>query len=87
MPIPRNVFDQGRSAASWEAVIEGFLNSHPSEAFGVLEIAKAIEYPVGRITGTHSLHVILHRLASQGKIDERVVTTGPRADIFYASLQ
>lgn len=86
MPISRDEFGRGRTAASWENAIEGFLNSHPSEAFGVLEVAKAIEYPVGRITGTYSLHAILHRMAAQGKIDERIVRTGNQANEFYASM-
>jgi hypothetical protein len=86
VPISRDQFGRGRTAASWEDAIEGFLNSHPSEAFGVLEVAKAIEYPVSRITGAHSLHALLHRMAAQGKIDERVVQTGKQADTFYASM-
>jgi hypothetical protein len=86
VPISRDEFDRGRTAASWEDAIEGFLNSRPSEAFGVLEAARAIEYPVGRITGTHSLHHLLHRMAAQGKIDERIVRTGKQADTFYASM-
>jgi hypothetical protein len=86
VPISRDQFDRGRTPASWEAEIEGFLNSHRTEAFGVLELAKAIEYPVGRITGAHSLHHILHRMAAQGKIDERIVPTGRQSETFYASM-
>jgi hypothetical protein len=86
VPISRNEFDLGKSPDSWEGAIEGFLNSHPAEAFGVLELAKAIEYPVSPITGAHSLHALLHRMAAQGKIQERIVRAGRRADTFYASM-
>ncbi len=86
MPISRADFDRGKSPASWEDAIQGFLNSHPSEAFGVLELAKAIEFPIGPVTGVHSLHAILHRMAAQGKIDERIVRTERRAEAFYASM-
>jgi hypothetical protein len=86
VPITRSVFDLGKSPDSWEGAIEGFLNSHRTEAFGVVELAKAIEYPIAPITGAHSLHALLHRMAAQGKIQERVVVTGRHADTFYASM-
>jgi hypothetical protein len=86
MPISRAAFDGGRTAVSWETAIEGYLNSHPSQAFGVLELAKAIEYPVGRISGAYHLHAILHRMAAQGRVDERIVRTGKRTEVFYASM-
>ena len=57
-------------------LIRTFLNSHPTEAFGVLELAKAIQFPVGPIVGTYSLHATLHRMAAQGKIEERIVRSG-----------
>lgn len=86
MPISRADFDRGKTASSWEDAIEGFLNSHPSEAFGVVELARAIKFPVSKLTGTHSLHAILHRMAAQGKIDERIVLVGRRAEAFYATM-
>ncbi|MGA7860739.1 MAG: hypothetical protein WCB19_02645 [Thermoplasmata archaeon] len=86
MPITRDEFDLGKTPDSWEDSIQGFLNSHPSEAFGVLELAKAIQYPISPIVGAHSLHAILHRMAAQGKIQERIVRTGRRADTFYATM-
>lgn len=73
VPISRDQFDQGRTPASWEDSIRTFLNSHPTEAFGVLELAKAIQFPVGPIVGMYSLHATLHRMAAQGKIEERIV--------------
>jgi hypothetical protein len=86
VPISRNEFDLGKTPDSWEAPIQGFLNSHPTEAFDVLELAKAIQYPISPIVGAHSLHAIFHRMAAQGKIDERIVRTGRRADTFYAAM-
>lgn len=86
MPISREQFDQGKTPASWEQAILTFLNTHPSEAYGTLEVARAIQYPLGSITGAHSLQAILHRLANQGKIEERVVRTGRRAETFYATM-
>ncbi|MFZ0830025.1 MAG: hypothetical protein WCB18_05210 [Thermoplasmata archaeon] len=86
MPISRDQFDQGRTPASWEDSIRTFLNSHPTEAFGVLELAKAIQFPVGPIVGTYSLHATLHRMAAQGKIEERIVRSGRKSDTFYATM-
>ncbi|MGC2288658.1 MAG: hypothetical protein WA688_02215 [Thermoplasmata archaeon] len=86
MPISRNQFDLGKTPASWEAAIQGYLNTHRTEAFGVLELAKAIECPISPILGAHSLHGILSRMAAQGKIEERIVGTGRRAETFYATL-
>jgi len=86
VPISRDLFDSGKTPASWEDSIKTFLNSHPNQAFDALELAKAIQYPVGSITGAHSLQAILHRMACQGKIEERIVRTGRRTDAFYATM-
>jgi hypothetical protein len=86
VPIDRNDFDRGKSPDSWEDAIQGFLNSHPSEAFNALELAKAIQYPISPIVGAHSLHAVLRRMAAQGKIQERIVRTGRRVDTFYATM-
>jgi hypothetical protein len=86
VPISRQEFDRSRTPDSWEAVIEGFLNSHPTEAFGVREVAAAVQYPLGLVMGAHGLHEILHRMAEQGKIQERLVRAGRKAETFYASL-
>ena len=86
MPINRSEFDRGKSSDSWEDAIQGFLNSHPAEAFDALEVAKAIEYPVNPVLGAHSLHAILHRMANQGKIQEKTVRTARRSDTLYASM-
>jgi hypothetical protein len=86
VPIPRSEFDRGKAPASWEQSVLGFLNSHPSEAFGIEELAKAIQYPISPLTGVHSLHALLHRLAAQGKVDERIVRSGSRAEVFYATM-
>jgi hypothetical protein len=86
VPISRASFELGKSPGSWEETIQGFLNAHPTEAFGALELAKAIQYPISPLVGAHSLHAILHRMASQGKIDERIVQTGRRAETFYSTM-
>jgi hypothetical protein len=87
VPIARNEFDTGKSPDSWEASIQGLLNSHPSEAFDVLELAHAIQFPISPILGAHSLHAILHRMAAQGKIQEKIVRLGRRSETFYASME
>jgi hypothetical protein len=86
MPISRDQFDQGKAPASWEHTVRAFLNNHPTQAFSVLELAKAVEYPISPITGAYTLHALLHRLASQGKIDERIVRSGRRVETFYATM-
>jgi hypothetical protein len=86
VPISRDQFDRGKDPASWEQTIEGFLNSRPTQAFTAREVATAIQYPLGAITGAHGLHEILRRLAAQGRIQERLVRTGRQTDSFYSSM-